>query len=77
MIIRDGRVLMVHERGSRSGRARYCDRIVLLAGGRVLAGGPPREVLTAGRIARVFGVAAEIGTDASGRPRVLRQALST
>jgi iron complex transport system ATP-binding protein len=54
--------------------AQYCDRIVLLAAGRVVAAGSPSSVLTAGRIAQVFGVAAEITTDSSGRMRVLLRA---
>ena len=54
--------------------AQYCDRVVLLARGRVVAAGTPRAVLTAERIAEVFGVAADIATDASGRVRVLLHA---
>ncbi len=55
--------------------AQYCDRIVLLADGRVVAAGSPGEVLTPARIASVFGVAAEVDTDGAGRPRVrLRRA---
>ncbi|MET0416761.1 MAG: ABC transporter ATP-binding protein [Actinoplanes sp.] len=55
--------------------AQYCDHVVLLDGGRVVAAGPPAVVLTAERIARVFGVAAEIGTDAAGNHRVRLRAL--
>ncbi len=36
--------------------ARYCDRLVLLNGGRVLAEGPPDEVLTPDTIETAFGV---------------------
>ena len=36
--------------------ARYCDRIVLLAGGTVLAAGRPEAVLTPAAIAQAFGV---------------------
>lgn len=43
--------------------ARYCDRLVLLSGGRVLADGTPEEVLTPERIARAFGVRAAVYPD--------------
>ena len=36
--------------------ARYCDRLVLLDRGRVVAAGLPREVLTQARLAETFGV---------------------
>ena len=38
--------------------ARFGDRLVLLADGRVVAEGPPAEVLTADRLAQVYGVSA-------------------
>lgn len=47
------------------------ERILLLDAGRLVADGPPCEVLTPERIAAVFGVRAEWVTDASGRPRLL------
>ena len=40
--------------------ARFCDRVALLARGRVAAAGPPAEVLTAERLRAVFGVLAEV-----------------
>lgn len=40
--------------------ARFCDRIIVLAEGRVDADGAPAEVLTSERIARVFGVRASV-----------------
>ncbi len=46
--------------------ARYCDRLLLLHGGLLVAAGPPREVLTAERLRDVFGIDAEVGPDALG-----------
>ena len=43
--------------------ARYCDRLVLLFEGRVLAEGPPDEVLTPETIERAFGVKAAVYRD--------------
>ena len=43
--------------------ARYCDRLVLLAGGRVLAEGLPWEVLTPENIDSAFGVRSLVYTD--------------
>lgn len=40
--------------------ARFCQRLVLLAGGEVLADGPPPFVLTVENIARAYGVEAEL-----------------
>ncbi len=36
--------------------ARYADRVILLDAGRIVAAGPPAEVLTAATIARTYGV---------------------
>ncbi len=43
--------------------ARYCDRLVLLSGGRVLADGIPGKVLTPEAIERAFGVRAAVYPD--------------
>ena len=43
--------------------ARYCDRLVLLSGGRVLAEGPPDDVLSPETMATAFGVRAEVYRD--------------
>ena len=51
--------------------ARYCDRLVLLFEGRVLAEGPPDEVLTPEAIARAFGVEAAVYRDPiTGSPAI-------
>lgn len=44
--------------------ARYCDRLLLLADGRIAADGPPQAVLNADRLASVYGIRAAI--DLSG-----------
>ena len=41
--------------------ARFCDRLLLLAGGQTLALGPWREVLTAAHLKRAYGVEAYVG----------------
>jgi iron complex transport system ATP-binding protein len=51
--------------------AAYADRVVVLQHGRVVANGPPLEVLTPEFIAQVFGVRAHIGTHPiTGRPHI-------
>lgn len=50
--------------------AAYADNVVVLAEGRVDAAGPPREVLTAERVARIWRVDCDIGCDAQGAPQV-------
>ena len=51
--------------------AEYCDRVLLLAGGRLAADGPPAEVLTAERIAKIYGCEVTVDTNpATGAPRV-------
>jgi len=49
--------------------AAYCDRVVLLDAGRVVASGTPAEVFTPVNIAHVFGVRADVDTDGSLRLR--------
>jgi iron complex transport system ATP-binding protein len=52
--------------------AAACDRLVVLSGGRVVAEGPPAEVLTADRVAQVWGVPVWRGENgATGAPVVL------
>jgi iron complex transport system ATP-binding protein len=47
--------------------ARSCDRILLLAGGRLQGDGPPAAVLTEETLARVFRVRAAVRTDDRGQ----------
>jgi iron complex transport system ATP-binding protein len=51
--------------------ARFCDRVLLLAGGRLVADASPAEVLTEDTLARVFGVRAQVRADEQGRPIVV------
>lgn len=51
--------------------ARVCDRLVLLAHGRVVAQGPPAEVLEPGVLARAFGIEADIVAGPDGSPLVV------
>jgi iron complex transport system ATP-binding protein len=51
--------------------ARYCGRLILLAGGRVLADGAPQAVLTPHLLRQAYAVEAEVHIDpATGSPRV-------
>ncbi|MET0365697.1 MAG: ABC transporter ATP-binding protein [Sphingobium sp.] len=47
--------------------ARYCDRLLLVDGGRLVADGSPADVLTPDRLAAVYGIAARIETDGDRR----------
>ncbi len=53
-------VLVVHDL---SAAARAADRLMLLAGGRLLGEGPPRDVLTPGLIREAYGIDAVIRDD--------------
>ncbi len=46
--------------------ARWCDRLLLLDRGRIVADGPPLEVLTPARLADVYGVTAHVSRDSGG-----------
>lgn len=51
--------------------AHYCDRLVLMDQGRIVAEGAPAQVLTPATIKAVYGVGAEVDTHpATGRPRI-------
>lgn len=51
--------------------ARVCDRVALLAGGRVTAQGTPEAVLTPERLREVFGIEASVLTAPDGAPLVV------
>ncbi|WP_299039257.1 ABC transporter ATP-binding protein [uncultured Pseudokineococcus sp.] len=51
--------------------AMFCDQLVVLTAGRVVAAGTPAEVLTAELVARVYGVRARVRTEDDGRTSVL------
>ncbi|MDQ1205394.1 heme ABC transporter ATP-binding protein [Microbacterium sp. SORGH_AS_0862] len=52
--------------------AAYADEIAMIAGGRLVASGPPADVLTEARIAEVYGTPVRVIADAdTGRPIVL------
>jgi iron complex transport system ATP-binding protein len=71
-VARDGAAVLaiVHDL---SLAARVADRVLLMAGGRLIADGPPREVLTPERIAAVFGVEAAIVDTAAGPIPILQR----
>lgn len=50
--------------------ARYCNKLVLLDAGRILAAGSAAEVLTPAHLARVFQVETQVGTGCLGHPLV-------
>lgn len=50
--------------------ARYCDRLLLLNGGRLVADGKPLDVLTPERLRSVYGITARI-EDAGGWPFIV------
>lgn len=56
--------------------ARFCDRIVVLAGGRLVADGSPEEALSDVLLARTFGVTAERGWADDGTQYILPWARS-
>jgi ABC-type cobalamin/Fe3+-siderophores transport system ATPase subunit len=56
-------VAVVHDLAA---AARWADRVVLLASGRVRAAGTPAEVLTAELLGEVFGVPIRVGVDPEG-----------
>jgi iron complex transport system ATP-binding protein len=51
--------------------ARFCDRIAILSGGRVLAAGAPRDVLDPAHLREAFGIEAEVWIAPDGAPIVV------
>jgi iron complex transport system ATP-binding protein len=50
---------------------------VLLSGGRILASGPPRDVLTPETLRAAFGIEADVSLAADGVPVVVPRALTS
>jgi iron complex transport system ATP-binding protein len=71
-LARDGGVAVLSVLHDLNLAALYCDRLVLLAGGRVIAAGAPAEVLAGALLAEAYGVPVHVGTNAvTGTPIVL------
>ena len=56
--------------------ARSCDRLALLADGRILAAGPPAQVLTPALLREAFGIEADVLATRDGYPVVVPRALA-
>ena len=67
-----GALVVSHDLGV---AARFCDRLVLLGGGRVLANGPPREVLAPDSLRAAFGIEDDVITAPDGAPVVVPRSL--
>lgn len=50
--------------------ARFCDRLLLLGDGRILAGGPPRDVLNPDTLRAAFGIEAAVVPAPDGTPLI-------
>ncbi|HSJ97863.1 MAG TPA: ABC transporter ATP-binding protein [Myxococcota bacterium] len=57
--------------------ARACDRLALLAGGRIVAAGLPSEVLTPALLREAFAIEADVLTTADGHPVVVPRPLAS
>jgi iron complex transport system ATP-binding protein len=57
--------------------ARFCDRLLLLHDGALVAAGTPERVLTPDRLREAFGVVAEVGHDSLGNPAVAYRGVSS
>lgn len=64
-LTREGRAVLtaLHDLSLAS---RYCDRLLVLSGGRIAAEGPPRAVLTEAHLAEFFGIRAKVRETGSG-----------
>jgi len=69
-LARDGRAALVVTHDLTLA-ARFCDRLALLAAGRVLAAGPPAEVLDPQRLREAYGVEAQVVPGPDGAPLVV------
>jgi iron complex transport system ATP-binding protein len=69
-LARDGRAALVvsHDLGL---AARFCDRVALLAAGRIAAVGPPAEVLRPPILREAFGIEADVVPGPDGTPVVI------
>ncbi|MGV0838019.1 ABC transporter ATP-binding protein [Mycolicibacterium thermoresistibile] len=65
-LIRDADVTSVIALHDLNLAAGFCDALVVLSGGRVVAAGAPEAVLTAELVEQVYGVRARIGRDGTG-----------
>ncbi|MGD1871286.1 MAG: ABC transporter ATP-binding protein [Neomegalonema sp.] len=70
---RQGALLCLHDLGL---AARWCDRIIVMKKGRIVAEGSPARVMTAGLLSEVYGVSAFVDADACG-PLVLPTGLAS
>jgi len=69
-LARDGRAALVVTHDLTLA-ARFCDRLALLADGRVLAAGPPAEVLDPQRLREAYGVEVQVVPGPDGAPLVV------
>jgi iron complex transport system ATP-binding protein len=68
-----GALVVSHDLGI---AASFCDRLALLGGGRVLAAGPPAQVLAPECLREAFGIEAAILSGPDGQPVVVPRALA-
>lgn len=75
-LAREGRIVIavLHDLGQ---AAQWADRMVLLDHGRLVASGPPDEVVTPAQLASVYGVAARVERCSAGRLQVMVDGAST
>ncbi|MEN8182003.1 MAG: ABC transporter ATP-binding protein [Myxococcota bacterium] len=69
-----GALVVSHDLGL---AARFCDRMAVLAGGRVLADGPPQQVLAPELLRQAFGIEAELLATGDGAPVVVPRRAAT
>jgi iron complex transport system ATP-binding protein len=64
-LARDGKSVLVslHDLGL---AARHCSRLILMDRGRIVAAGPPEDVLSERRLADVFGIRAHLSLGVDG-----------